>query len=142
MAYRCLRQGNLTGFNTVGIDFDGVILPHGGKIYDENCLNQPDETMVKYMKWLKRNNFNILIYTSRCLFPGGYAKTKQFLVEWGLPYDHITAIKLPCILFWDDHAQYYGADNEHFHPKMEILETKTERAKDNCLRRRKKQYGY
>lgn len=141
LACLCLKDYD-EGYDTIGIDFDGVILPHGDELFDKDGNGHPDETMVKYMHWLKRCDFKIMIFTSRCVFSGGYKKVKNYLDKWNLPYDRISSLKIPVLLQWDDGVEYYSSDDKYFHPRMEILETRTIKAKEKCLARRKKQFGY
>lgn len=131
---------NGDGYSRVGIDFDGVILSHNGKVYDKECEGAPDPGMVLYLSWLRKNGYEIMIHTSRCLFPGGYKKVKQFMNKWSLPYDVITSLKLPCILYWDDGARHYLSHNES-ESFMEYFVTNTREAKESCEARKKKQYG-
>jgi hypothetical protein len=141
LAVACVKDYE-DGWTTIGIDFDGVILPHRGEIYDKDGIGQPDETMVKYMHWLKQRGYKITIFTSRCLFPGGYNKVKNYLNKWNLPYDRITSLKIPVVIQWDDGARYYSSDDKHFSIHMWDLETQTERAIEKCMKRREKQFGY
>ena len=103
----CIRDYK-HNYGFIGIDFDGVILPFKNGDYDRKMDGHPDETILAYARWLKQKGYTVIVFTSRCLFKGGYQLTKAWLDLWGFPYDQITGIKFPCSIFWDDHGRYYS----------------------------------
>lgn len=103
------------------IDLDGTIHKYskgrnGGDIYDP-----PFEGSVDAIKWLKNQGFEIVIFTSRVSkanneeMGGDYLdqlkKVKEWLEEYDVPYDGITADKLAAEFYIDDRAVYIPNGN-------------------------------
>ncbi len=94
------------------IDLDRTIHKYskgwnGGDIYDP-----PFEGSVDAIKWLKKQGFEIMIFTTRASkanseeFGGNHLdqikKIKEWLDEYNVPYDGITAEKLAAEFYIDD----------------------------------------
>lgn len=124
----------------VGVDFDGVILPFG-PLTDDNV--PPYEGVALALDTLKKKGFEIIIHTSRLSptwwiddykyfganDPLGFGEAqmeyvKSYLKRWAIPYDILTAEKIPCAVYFDDRAirisedyPLYGAVEEWLHKK-------------------------
>lgn len=105
----------------VAIDYDGVIVPFTSVLTD---LDQPPfPGVVEATRALKEKGYEIIILTSRLssywwnkdykYFGAanpeafGEAQTQyvtDYLLKWGIPFDLITAEKLPCLVYFDDRA--------------------------------------
>jgi len=106
------------------IDLDGTIHKfskgwNGGDIYDP-----PFEGSVDAIKWLKNQGFEIIIFTSRASktnnekIGGDYLdqlkKIKEWLDEYNVLYDGITADKLSAEFYIDDKAIHIPNGNWDF----------------------------
>lgn len=104
------------------IDFDGTIFKWGD-IYADT---PPFPGVIDFMRRLKSNGWNIVIFTSRMsptwwesegLLPQEAFSTqmgfvKQRLEKYGIPYDRITAEKVPASYYIDDKAiRFEGLDH-------------------------------
>lgn len=103
----------------VCVDFDGTIIPWG----DLNVETEPFPGVCAAMQQLRMAEFRIFIFTSRMSkrwwklaykeqgFPNSQsfgASQKlyimKFLEKWAIPYDEITAEKVPALVYFDDRA--------------------------------------
>jgi hypothetical protein len=103
---------------TVCIDFDGVILPWGPLMGHRRPFAGAKEALED----LRAKGYRIVILTSR-LSPEwwdaeaasrgvnatdfGTAQARfllRYLARWGLPYDRVTAQKVPALAYFDDRA--------------------------------------
>jgi capsule biosynthesis phosphatase len=106
------------------IDLDGTIHKYskgwnGGEIYDP-----PFEGSIDAIKWLKNQGFEIMIFTTRaskanCEEMGGdyldqIKKVKEWLDEYNIPYDGITAEKIAAEFYIDDKAIHIPNGNWDF----------------------------
>ncbi len=123
------KEDIMNGFNTIGIDFDGVIMPiPEGKLYQDDLSEaKPDPDMMIFMNHLRTGGYTIVIFSSRVLF-GKASEIERFLDCWDIPYDLVTAIKYPCLLYVDDSAVFYKANcpESNINKCYEILDRKHE----------------
>lgn len=106
------------------IDLDGTIHKYskgwnGGEIYDP-----PFEGSIDVIKWLKNQGFEIMIFTTRASkvnseeMGGDYLdqikKVKEWLDEYNIPYDGITAEKIAAEFYIDDKAIHIPNGNWDF----------------------------
>lgn len=105
------------------LDFDGTIVPWGPLMGDKD----PEPGAVDAIRALKAAGYTIVIFTSRLSLTwarsvvGGGAAAADFLVKQeqyvretldraGIPYDRITAEKVPAEFYIDDNAYRYEGD--------------------------------
>ena len=110
----------------VAVDFDGVILPFGA-LTDSSI--PPYDGVGSALETLKNRGYEIIILTSRLSetwwkddyqkfgasdpFNFGIAQTKyvqDYLRYWAIPFDRITAEKVPCSAYFDDMAVTISED--------------------------------
>jgi capsule biosynthesis phosphatase len=118
------EQKNSSDKKRIMIDLDGTIHKfskgwNGGDIYDP-----PFEGSIDAIKWLKKQGFEIMIFTARASkanneeMGGDYLdqlkKIKKWLDEYNVPYDGITADKLTAEFYIDDKAVYIPNGNWDF----------------------------
>lgn len=103
------------------IDFDGTIFKWG----DLHAKSDPFVGVVDFMRALKKDGWTIVIFTSRLsptwwdaegfdmsqAFADQTAWVKQRLDNFGIPFDRITAEKIPAEYYIDDKAiEFTGSD--------------------------------
>jgi len=118
------EQKNGSDKKRIMIDLDGTIHKYskgwnGGDIYDP-----PFEGSIDAIKWLKSQGFEIIIFTTRASkanneeMGGDYLdqlkKIKEWLDEYNVPYDGITADKLSAEFYIDDKAIHIPNGNWDF----------------------------
>jgi len=100
--------------NTICVDFDGTIFQWG----DIYAKTPPFDGCVEFMRELRKQGWFIVIFTSRLSptwwqsegwgFEEAIEKELAFvenrLGEYGIPYDRITAEKVPAEYYIDDKA--------------------------------------
>jgi hypothetical protein len=102
----------------VCVDFDGTLVPWGPLMNPES---QPLPGAVEAVQKMKNAGWRILIYTSR-LSPSWhsasgekYEEQLQYVVDTlnrlGIPFDGITAEKVPAEAYIDDRAIEFTGDN-------------------------------
>jgi len=101
----------------VCVDFDGVIVPWGPLFPEVDTVNHGT---VEAIRWLKeQGGFTIVILTSR-LSPKWLGQNGEDAVDhynhiasvckkFGIPFDDITAEKVPAIAYIDDRAVNYNS---------------------------------
>lgn len=107
--------------NTICVDFDGTLFQWG----DIYAKTPPFDGCVEVMRELRKRGWKIVIFTSR-MSPTWWAsegwdyeeameKETQFiqnrLREFGIPFDRITAEKIPAEYYIDDKAVEFTGDN-------------------------------
>jgi hypothetical protein len=104
-----LKKIEMTAGNNVAcIDFDGTLFPFR-PLYEHN---DPIQGAVEAMWWLKSLGYKVVIYTSRLSpswlsesgesFDKSYRWVEDRLTEFNIPYDDITAEKIPAEFYVDD----------------------------------------
>lgn len=111
-----------TGRNTVCIDFDGVIIPFMSDLYAEVA---PIYGAIPVIRQLHDLGYEIVIMTSRMstrwhvdaagddwieFAQRQYEYVAGILTKHGIPYDVITAEKVPAIFYLDDRAIHFTGD--------------------------------
>lgn len=112
--------------NLIGIDYDGVIVPFG-PLTD---LDQPPIIgVIEAINSLKSKGYTIVIHTSRlsqywwnydyknfgassptAFGAAQFEYVKNYLSKWKIPYDILTAEKMPCLVYFDDRAVRISED--------------------------------
>lgn len=107
----------------VCVDFDGTIKPWSDRMFD---FPEPLPFAAQAVRDLKEAGFRIVIFTSRLSqswlekmsggHPGeAYLEHRwhivSYLEKYDIPFDDITAEKVPAAAYFDDRA--YGVDDEH-----------------------------
>ena len=89
---------------TVAIDFDGVINPMtcGYLIADRVPPDPPTVGIKELIDELRNNNYQVVIMTCRCSFPGGEKSVQEYLDMYNIEVDLITDQKVPAIVYLDD----------------------------------------
>lgn len=107
--------------NVICIDFDGTIFQWG----DIYAKTPPFDGCVEVMRELRKRGWEIVILTSR-MSPTWWASEgweweesmkkeltfiQDRLIEYGIPFDYITAEKVPAEYYIDDKAVEFTGDN-------------------------------
>lgn len=106
---------------TIMIDFDGVIHLYskgwaGGVIYDP-----PVEGAKEALTTLKNLGFRLVILTARQL-PKSREAIEGWLKQYDIPYDDITNIKGPAVIYIDDRGfRFEGPWTKNLPPILAIL---------------------
>ena len=97
---------------TICIDFDNVIHSYGG--WDSG--QGPGHITGTVIPGAKeaiaelRRDYKIIVLSARASSPAGARGIARWLKEHGIEVDHITAIKLPAIVYVDDRALRFEGD--------------------------------
>ena len=104
------------GSGVVCVDFDGTLFPYR-PLYE---LNPPINGAVEAVRWMKSQGYKIVIFTSRCSttwceqsgesLAANLVWVIDRLIENGIPYDDITAEKVPAEFYIDDRAIEFRGD--------------------------------
>jgi hypothetical protein len=107
---------------TVCVDFDGTICPWGPLMEDR----PPFRGVRKALKRLRAAGYRIVILTSRLsrewhadeaarrgvdaddFGAEQFEFLASYMIRWGLPWDCITAEKVPALVYFDDRASRVG----------------------------------
>jgi len=118
-------EGLMARRQMIGLDFDGVLHSYGSGWLGADRI--PDPPVAGAVEFLlsRRQEFALVIHSSRCGQPGGMAAIRDWLVLWGVPpdlvllvHDHreleavvwdggpivVSAVKPPAHLSLDDRA--------------------------------------
>jgi len=130
-------QKYMSGFSTVMIDFDGVLFPTNGKLFDNDFENnEPPDAIVRYAEWLYQHGFKVAVFTSRAVFnPLSYFKIHKYLRKWGIKFDYVTPVKFPAIIYIDDAALFFDAEHCGKTLPLEIYEKMVHMTQRNWLSR-------
>lgn len=98
-----------TGTGVVAVDFDGVIYPNTS-LYHMGAT--PLSGATTFLDDLRAKGYRIVIHTTRCsrtsISPGDVKRERKWvrdwLNKWELPFDLITADKVPAEVYIDDRA--------------------------------------
>ena len=118
------------GNGVVCVDFDGTLFPYR-PLYEQN---PPMPNAVETMWWLKAQGYKIVIFTSRLspswLEESGESEQRSLgwveglLVQNNIPYDMITAEKVPAEYYIDDRAIAFRGN--WLQVKKEIMDGKVD----------------
>jgi len=118
------------GNGVVCVDFDGTLFPYR-PLYEQN---PPMPNAVETMWWLKSQGYKIVIFTSRLspswLEESGESEQRSLgwveglLVQNNIPYDMITAEKVPAEYYIDDRAIAFRGN--WLQVKKEVMDGKVE----------------
>jgi hypothetical protein len=116
---RIKEQHKLTnGTLRAMIDFDGTIHKFSKGYHDGTLYDKPFEDAIEIIDWLKDLGFQIVIFTSRASKTSGeefgqdykkeIIKVENYLKEYGIHFDLITAEKLAANFYIDDLAIHFN----------------------------------
>ena len=118
------------GNGVVCVDFDGTLFPYR-PLYEHNA---PLPDAVETMWWLKKQGYKIVIFTSRLspswLDESGETEDRSLhwveshLIQYNIPYDIITAEKVPAEYYIDDRAIAFRGS--WLQVKKEVMDGKVE----------------
>ena len=118
------------GNGVVCVDFDGTFFPYR-PLYEHNA---PLPDAVETMWWLKKQGYKIVIFTSRLspswLDESGETEDRSLhwveshLIQYNIPYDTITAEKVPAEYYIDDRAIAFRGS--WLQVKKEVMDGKVE----------------
>lgn len=95
----------------LGIDFDGVIHDHHN-VLPGHTMGQPMPGAVEAIQQLARFN-TIYVFTARATHTQGRIVVEQWLDYFHIPYQLVTALKLPTIqVFIDDRGYRFHSWEE------------------------------
>lgn len=98
---------------TVCFDFDGVIHSYTSSWRGYSVIPDPPVDGIKeVLQELKDKGYIIAITTSRALQESGKFAVEKYLNEYGIPYDAITAEKVPCVVAIDDRAITFDGETK------------------------------
>lgn len=94
---------------TLVFDFDGVIHRYSkgwqsGKIYD------PPTDGIKNLLDILKPLYKIVIISTRCIDPSMKKEMISWLKKYNIPYDEISAEKVPALAYIDDRAINFDGD--------------------------------
>jgi hypothetical protein len=106
-----------TGMLRALIDFDGPIHKYSKGYKDGSLYDEPSEGAKEFIDWLKGKGFQIVIFTTRASKTnaqetgGNYKKEiikiENYLKEYDIHYDLITAEKLAANFYIDDRGIHF-----------------------------------
>lgn len=107
---------------TICVDFDSTIIPWGQSMFDDS---DPLPGAAEAIREWKKRGFRIIIFTSRLSrtwwkaegwdFKEAQVEQMDYIIgildKHGIPYDGMTAEKIPAIAYIDDKAIEFTGDN-------------------------------
>lgn len=84
------------------VDFDGVL--NNYEYYDPNELYTPRDGAKEFLTVLKKQ-FYVIIFTAR-----DNEKVIEWLDKYDMPYNEVTNIKKPAVVYIDDRAIQFNGD--------------------------------
>ena len=107
---------------TVVFDFDGVISTYENGWQGANVINDKPVEGIKKAMFEIKNEYKIVILSSRCSTDKG----KEVLVDWlnryGIPYDEVTNIKPQALAYIDDRAICFKGSSKSLLKEIKRLE--------------------
>ncbi len=97
---------------TVILDFDGVIHSYVSGWKGPATIPDPPTPGAKEAILALRQNYVVVVVSSRCHQPGGIEAVKAWLAEHGIEVDSVTNDKPPHIVVVDDRALRFNGDWE------------------------------
>lgn len=110
---------------SICFDFDGVIHSYksGWKGFD--CIpDEPVDGIKEFIEKLKNYGYRIVVCTSRGSSVYGIKAVEEYLKKFDIPFDEISIVKPPAIVYIDDRGMKFDPEN---YEKMfqEIINFKT-----------------
>ena len=90
---------------TVVFDFDGVI--HSYTSGWKGAIEIPDPPVPgirEAIEQIRLAGYWVVVMSSRCMNPGGELAVRQYLLEYGIDVDGVTAMKPAAVCYIDDRA--------------------------------------
>jgi hypothetical protein len=88
----------------IAIDFDGVIHSFTSGWQGALKANDPIVPGIKEVIAELRQDYRVIVMSSRCLHPGGTKTIETYLNKYGIIVDGITGEKIPALVYVDDRA--------------------------------------
>ena len=88
----------------IAIDFDGVIHSFTSGWQGALKANDPIVPGIKEVIAELRQDYQVIVMSSRCLHPGGTKTIEKYLNKYGIIVDGITGEKIPALVYVDDRA--------------------------------------
>ena len=90
---------------TIVFDFDGVIHPYtSGWQGITKTPDPPVPEAVEAIRRLRRNGYKVIVVSARCSVSAGMVAIKQYLNDWRIDVDGVTAEKPAAMAYVDDRA--------------------------------------
>ena len=94
---------------TVAMDFDGVIHSYRSGWQGATIAQDEPTTGIREAIEKLRQDYRVVVVSSRCLHKGGRRTIKRYLGKHGIEVDEITGKKVPALAYIDDRAiMFYG----------------------------------
>ena len=95
---------------TIIVDFDGTISTYSsGWQGADVILDKPVEGVREAIIKL-REVYKVVVYSTRCHYPGGAEAIQKWLDQWKIPVDQVVSEKVPSVLQVDDRAFRFEGD--------------------------------
>lgn len=98
---------------TVVFDFDGVI--HSYTSGWKGAIEIPDPPVPgirEAIEQIRLAGYWVVVMSSRCMNPGGELAVRQYLLEYGIDVDDVTAMKPAAVCYIDDRAIWFDGNTE------------------------------
>lgn len=96
---------------TIVLDFDGVVHSYISGWKGANHIPDPPVPYVaEAIDTLKEAGYEIVIWSTRCVYLKGRQAIRDWLIQWGITVDSIVSVKPSCICFVDDRAITFNGD--------------------------------
>lgn len=95
-------------------DFDGVIHPYNLPFDGHNIPEPPTPETIEAVRKI-REEYNIFVFSTRCIDPEGRPAMRSYLKEHGIEVDGIISTKIRAKFYIDDRAFRYTGDWERVH---------------------------
>lgn len=109
---------------TVCIDFDGVIHSYtSGWKGDSEIPDPPVPGWDNALAGLKEKGYRIVVLTTRALTEAGKKAVEKWMEEHELPFDLVTATKVPAKVYIDDRVIRFAGDPGKMVEEVESFKT-------------------
>lgn len=99
---------------TVVFDFDGVIHSYtSGWQGNENIPDPPVNGIKETIETLRKNNYSVIVVSTRCRTPSGTDAIKQYLQKYSIIVDGVQKEKPPATCYVDDRAICFTGDTSN-----------------------------
>lgn len=107
---------------TVVFDFDGVISTYENGWEGAHVINDKPVDGIKRAMLQIRNEYKIVILSSRCSSANGRKVLIDWLDKYEIPYDSVTDIKPQALAYIDDRAICFRGDSTSLYKEIKRLE--------------------
>lgn len=112
---------------TVIMDFDGVIHSYKSGWKGANIIPDPPVDGIKEAIEELREDYRVVVVSTRCYQLGGTEAIKKWLDKWGIVVDDVTYKKPPAVVIIDDRAITFDGDTKSLKAKVDSFKTWQER---------------